>query len=87
MMETLAARPDLPISVVELVVNYVSAECRETLIRDYDLSEDLSHMLIEQTGAAALSKILSGATLAQVVDYVRNCLFIACNPTYNILFV
>lgn len=71
MMETLAARPDLPISVVELVVNYVSAECRETLIRDYDLSEDLSHMLIEQTRAAALSKILSGATLAQVVDYVR----------------
>lgn len=71
MMETLAARPDLPIAVVESVVNYVSAECRETLIRDYGLSEDLSHMLIEQTRAAALSKILAGATVAQVTDYVR----------------
>ncbi len=71
MMEALASRPELPLSVVESVVNYVSAECRIALIEDYGLSEDLSHMLVEETRAAALSEMLSGATLAQVTDYVR----------------
>ena len=71
MMETLAARPELPLAVVESVINYVSAECRVTLVRDYGLSEDLSQMLAEETRAAALSEMLSGATLAQVTDYVR----------------
>lgn len=71
MMETLAARPELPLSVVESVINYVSAECRVTLIDDYDLSEDLSQMLVEESRAAALSEMLSGASLAQVTEYVR----------------
>ena len=65
-LETLARRPDLPIVLVERLVEHVAGAVRETLVDRYDLDEKAAEKASDQAAKITLFTKLKVASLDQV---------------------
>lgn len=66
MMDQFSARRDLPVAVVERLVDKVSEHCRMVLVDHYDVSSDCASSLMDSTRIEFLADQLAGADATQV---------------------
>jgi len=66
MMDQFSARRDLPIAVVERIVDKVSDHCRAVLVEHYSVSDEQAGQLLDATKMEFLSEQLKGADEAQI---------------------
>lgn len=72
MMDQLSARGDLPLSVVERIVNRVSAHCRDKLVEHYAVDQDVAGQIAEDNKIDALWEQLKTASPPQVHAFVTD---------------
>jgi uncharacterized protein (DUF2336 family) len=70
MMDMLARRVDLPLSIVEALIEKISDECRKALVKQYDLDEPLAAEVSLAGKFEAIWRQLEKANSQQIHDYV-----------------
>lgn len=71
LMDIMAIRADLPLSVIESVIAYVSERTRLQLMDSGEVSEEMSHMLAEDAQIISVSRAIHNASLDRVIQHVR----------------
>ncbi len=71
-MDQLSARADLPIFIIEKIVNKVSTHCRNMLIEEYDVDMGMANEVASTVKLEALWRRIKGATDAQIHGYVTD---------------
>jgi len=72
MMDKLSERADLPLTVVEAIIDKVSAHCRDALVDTYKVNAKTADKLTQSTRQESLVQRLQKASDAQVHAYVRD---------------
>jgi len=72
MMDHLSARHDLPLSVVERIVNKVSTHCRDMLVSQYAIDSDVAGQIAEDNKIDALWEQLKNASPPQIHAFVTD---------------
>ncbi len=72
MMDLMSARTDLPLAIVETIIDKVSDQCRQTLVKTYKVNTKTADALTASTKMETLVKRLSKASDAQVHAYIRD---------------
>lgn len=72
MMDHLSARGDLPLSVVERLVNKVSTHCRDLLVSQYAIDQDVAGQIAEDNKIDVLWDKLKTATGPQIHAFVTD---------------
>lgn len=71
LMEEIANRPDLTLSIVDILIRRITEAAGSNLIRRYGLAEDYASYVSGQARRQALHKIFSGASDGEVEAYLR----------------
>jgi len=72
MMDHLSARHDLPLSVVERIVNKVSTHCRDMLVSQYAIDSEVAGQIAEDNKIEALWEQLKTASPSQIHAFVTD---------------
>lgn len=72
LLDNLARRVDLPLSIAEKLITKVSDACRDVLVEHYDLGTDLAHTVVEESRATSIGEFLESADQNQIDRYVKN---------------
>ena len=71
-MDQFSARNDLPLMIIEKIVNKVSSHCRNMLVETYAIQNVVADGLAEKTQFEAMWKKVAGATANQIHSYVTD---------------
>ncbi len=71
LMEKLAARADLPVSLVERLISKVSSSYGEYLTAKFSLASDYSSYLISMANRQVFTKALDSAPTTEIENYLR----------------
>lgn len=72
MMDHLSARADLPLNVVERIVNKVSSHCRDLLVSQYAIDQEVAGQIAEDNKIDALWDQLKNASAPQIHAFVTD---------------
>lgn len=71
-MDHLGVRQDLPLSVVERIVNKVSTHCREKLVSQYAVDQDVAGQIVEDNKIDVLWNQIKNASAPQIHAFVTD---------------
>ncbi|UTW59638.1 DUF2336 domain-containing protein [Kordiimonas sp. SCSIO 12603] len=71
-MDQFSARNDLPLIIIEKIVNKVSTHCRNMLVETYSIQNVVADELAENTQFEAMWQKVAGATASQIHGYVTD---------------
>jgi uncharacterized protein (DUF2336 family) len=71
MMDHLSRRGDLPLEIVQRLVDHVSQACRDALVVHYDLSAEKADALAAASRADTVLKWLEGASRGALNEHIR----------------